>query len=113
MQPFGTSYTKAINKEQGRVGALFQGRYQGKHVDKNLYLLHLSRYIHLNPVDAGLVSRPSEWEYSSYRDYIGMRNDTLPKPNVVIGQFGSVKDYIDFVQSEKVDYNFIRDLILE
>ena len=55
MQPFSVSYTKAINKQQGRVGPLFQGPFQAKIADKNEYLLHLSRYIHLTPVSAGLV----------------------------------------------------------
>jgi hypothetical protein len=46
MQPFGVSYTKAINKQQGRVGPLFQGPFRAVWVDKDEYLLHLSRYIH-------------------------------------------------------------------
>src|SRR3990172_39494 len=54
MQLLSISYTKAINKRYDRVGALFQGAFQAKHVDKNNYLLHLSRYIHLNPVMPGL-----------------------------------------------------------
>jgi putative transposase len=87
MQPFGTSYTKAINKQQQRVGALFQGPFQAKLVHKNNYLLHLSRYIHLNPVTAGLVPNPEDWEYSSYREYIGQRDGILPKPEIVLSQF--------------------------
>jgi putative transposase len=66
MQPFSVSYTKAINKEQGRVGPLFQGPFQAKHVADENHLSWLSRYIHLNPVEAGLVSEPQEWPYSSY-----------------------------------------------
>jgi hypothetical protein len=62
-------------------------------------LLHLTRYIHLNPVAAGLVSKAEDWEFSSYRDYLGLRNGTLPKPNVVLDQFNSRQDYRTFVES--------------
>ena len=82
MQPFSLSYTKAVNKQQGRVGPLFQGRFQAVRVDKNEHLLHVSRDIHLNPVAAGQVARPEEWGSSSYRDYLGLRQGTLPVPDL-------------------------------
>jgi putative transposase len=91
MQPFNMSYAKAINKRYGRVGPLFQGRFAGKIVDKDEYLLHLSRYIHLNPVQAGLVRQAEAWEYSSYSEYIGLRNGTLPHPEIVLSQFAPEK----------------------
>jgi putative transposase len=100
MQPLGVSYTKAINRQQKRVGPLFQGPFKAKHVDQENYLLHLSRYIYLNPVEAGLVKSPAEWPYSSYRDYIGLRNGTLPKPEIVLAQFASPADYQKFVESD-------------
>jgi len=84
MQLFSISYTKAMNKRYDRVGSLFQGAFQAKHVDGNDYLVHLSRYIHLNPVMAGLVKRPEDWEFSSYREYIDLRNGTLPQPEIVL-----------------------------
>ena len=100
MQPFGVSYTKAINQQQKRVGPLFQGPFKAKQVDRESYLLHLSRYIHLNPVEANLVKSPAEWSFSSYRDYIGLRNGTLPKPQIVLAQFASPADYRSFVESD-------------
>ena len=100
MQPFGISYTKAINRQEKRVGPLFQGPFQARYVDKDAYLLHLSRYIHLNPVAAGLVRIPAEWMYSSYRDYIGQRNGSLPRPEVVLAQFDSPRDYKSFVETD-------------
>lgn len=100
MQPFGVSYTKAINRQQARVGPLFQGPFKAKFVDKECYLLHLSRYIHLNPVAAGLVPSPAEWSFSSYRDYVGLRNGTLPKPDIVLAQFASSADYRHFVEGD-------------
>ena len=99
MQPFSLSYTKAINKQQGRVGPLFQGPFQATWVDRDEYLLHLSRYIHVNPVTAGLVERPEEWIFSSYRDTIGLREGTLPVPDMILSQFPSRQAYRAFVES--------------
>ena len=99
MQPFALSYTKAINKRYERVGSLFQSPFKAIHVDRDEYLLHLSRYIHLNPVEAGLVERPEDWEFSSYREYVGLRNGTLPRPEVVLAQFPSTDAYREFVES--------------
>jgi len=83
MKSLSLSYTKAINRRFNRVGVLFQGRFQSIHVDKTDYLLHLSRYIHLNPVKARLVKQPEEWEFSSYLEYAGLRQGTLPKTEFI------------------------------
>ena len=79
MQAFTLSYTKAINQRYKRVGSLFQGRFQAIHVDKEEYLLNLTRYIHLNPVEANLVDKAEDWEFSSYQEYIDLRQGSLPK----------------------------------
>ena len=99
MQPFGISYTKAVNKQQRRDGPLFQGRFEAKLVDREGYLMGLSSYIHLNPVMAGLVERPEDWVFSSYRDYVGLREGTLPNPDVVLSQFASRRIYAEWVEA--------------
>lgn len=114
MQPFSLSYTKAINRRFGRVGSLFQGRFKAIHVDRNEYLLHLSRYIHLNPVLAGLVERPEEWEFSSYGEYVGARMGTLPVPEIVLSQFPTTDAYRAFVESyAERDRAFIAHLVFD
>ena len=100
MQPFSVSYTKAINKRHNRTGPLFQGPYQARLVDKDRYMLHLSRYIHLNPVSAGLVDRAEDWKFSSYRDYIGIRREEMVNSDIILQQFHDTADYADFVFSE-------------
>ncbi len=70
MQNVNTSYTVYVNKRYGRSGHLFQGRFKGLVVDKNEYLVTLSRYIHLNPVRAGIVKRPEDYRWTSYRTFI-------------------------------------------
>ena len=62
-----SAYVQAFNKQQNRTGTLFEGRFKHVHVDTQEYLLHLIRYIHLNPVRAGLVAKPEEWAFSDYR----------------------------------------------
>jgi len=83
IQRFSISYTKAINLRFDRVGALFQGAFQAKEVATDEYLLHLSRYIHLNPLRAKLVDDLPAWIYSSYHEYVGLRQGTLPNPKIV------------------------------
>ena len=114
MMRLSVSYTKAINKRYQRSGVLFQGPFQAVHVDRNEYLLHLSRYIHLNPVTAGLVERPEDWEFSSYREYVGLRNGTLPEPEIVLSQFPTRSAYQAFVASySKGDEERIAHLLLD
>ncbi len=89
MQKLSISYTKTVNKTYHRSGSLFEGTFKNIHINKENYLLHLSRYIHLNPVNAGLVAKPEDWEFSSYRDFIGMRKGSLPNPEIVFRLVGS------------------------
>jgi len=114
MQGFSGSYTKAINKRYERVGALFQGPFHALRVDRSEYLLHLSRYVHLNPVQAGLVKQAHDWEFSSYREYAGLRYGTLPRPDVVLSQFPSRDAYRQFVEaSEPGDEKVISHLLFD
>jgi REP element-mobilizing transposase RayT len=98
MMRFSVSYTKAMNKRYDRVGSLFQGAFQAKRVDSTDYLIRLSRYIHLNPVLAGYTAAPEEWEFSSYPEYLGLRDGTLPMSEVVLAHFASREAYQAFVE---------------
>lgn len=75
MQNINTSYTVYINRKYQRSGHLFQGRYKSIIVDKENYLLELSRYIHLNPVRAKIVYLPGQYIWSSYRAYTGIEKE--------------------------------------
>ncbi len=77
MHLINSSYTTYINTKRKRCGHLFQGRYKSILVDTDNYLLELSRYIHLNPVRAGMVQKPEDYQYSSYPSYIKKRKDNL------------------------------------
>ncbi|MCM8762569.1 MAG: transposase [Candidatus Omnitrophica bacterium] len=67
------SYTHYFNFHHKRKGPLWESRFKHVLIDTDEYLLHLTRYIHLNPVTAGLVDKPELWEFSSYKEYIGMK----------------------------------------
>ena len=92
-------YTQFFNRDQGRDGALFRGRYKAILVDADAYLLHLSSYIHRNPLDAGMVERLEDYRWSSYAAYVGRRK---PRPwlhrNMVYSMLGGkAKRYQTFV----------------
>ena len=65
-------YTQYYNRKHARVGHLFQGRFKGVLVEKDAYLLELSRYIVLNPVRARMVRSAKDWPWSSYRTTVGL-----------------------------------------
>ena len=65
-------YAQSFNRRHERVGHLFQGRFESKLVEKETYLLVVSRYIVLNPVRASPAHDPSDWEWSSYRAQAGL-----------------------------------------
>ena len=113
MHSFSISYTKAFNKQQERTGHLFAGPFQAIHVDEDDYLIHLSRYIHLNPLMAGMVTRPEDWEFSSYREYVGLRNGTLPRPELVLDLIGSRDAYRRFVEEHAVADGRIAHLLFD
>lgn len=97
-------YTQAVNRRHDRSGHVYQGRYKAILVERDSYLLELSRYVVLNPVRAAMVKHARQWKWSSYHAMIG----TEPRPewletDWLLGQFGSqrtkqVERYVEFVQ---------------
>jgi putative transposase len=71
------SYTRYFNTRHHRKGPLWEGRFKDVRVKTDDQLLHLTRYIHLNPVTAYLVGAPEEWRASSYREYLSGVKDPI------------------------------------
>lgn len=67
MQAIGRRYVGAFNARYRRTGTLWEGRFKSALVDSDTYLLTCYRYIELNPVRAGMVQRPGDYRWSSYR----------------------------------------------
>ena len=73
MRHINGAYTTYFNTKRRRAGHLFQGRFKAILVDRDEYATTLSRYIHLNPVRAGIVALPEEYPWSSYHYYVGQK----------------------------------------
>lgn len=65
------SYTRYFNTKLGRKGPLWESRFKNVLVETDEQLLHLTRYLHINPTAAGLVEKPEDWPASSYGEYLG------------------------------------------
>jgi len=87
MQGLLQSYAQWYNRKYKTVGHLFQGRYKAIICDKDSYLLNLIRYIHLNPVRAGIVKDPDEYKWSSHRAYLGLEHSKIVDIEPVLSQF--------------------------
>jgi REP element-mobilizing transposase RayT len=100
-------YSKAFNTKYEHTGTIFEGPYKAIAVETNAYLLHLCRYIHRNPLDAGLVTRPEQWPYSNYPEFIGLRQGLLVDHEFVKVNFGTPVEYqtfvMDYVPPEKIE----------
>ncbi|MGH9872940.1 MAG: transposase [Pyrinomonadaceae bacterium] len=87
-----TGYAQYNNRRQGRVGHLLQGRHKAILCQSERYLSELVRYIHLNPVRAGMVNQPEDYEYSSHRAYLGLAPAGIVDVDPVLRHFGVRKD---------------------
>ena len=79
---------------------MFEGRAKSALVDTDEYVLHVCRYIHLNPVKARLVAYPGDWPYSNYPEWVEQRDGTLVNRGFMRGRFPTAADYEVFVMSE-------------
>lgn len=91
MQNISLRFTKWINYTQSRTGHLFQGRYKALLIDADAYLLELVRYVHMNPVRAGVSATPGEYPWSGHRGYLGMEQIPWLTTELVLSMFSSRK----------------------
>ncbi len=120
-----TNFSMYFNNKYERVGTLFQGRYKAVLVKDDSYLLHLSRYIHLNPVAKGLpLGKLVGYSYSSYQNYLDKKNTRWVNPEFILSFFGKdsniklerydLSSYQDFVEKYKGDSKeILGDLALD
>ena len=106
MQKLGISYTKAINKRFDRVGALFQGAFQAKHIAHINHIKNLCIYIHTNPVKDSLVDLPEDWPHSNYLEWLGEREGTLVDHNFIQQYFEDGDSYqkqvMEYLQTRRL-----------
>lgn len=102
MKQLSNAYTHYFNEKYKRSGVLFEGSFKAVHVLTNELVLHISRYIHLNPVVAGLSTDP-EYKWSSYSEYINESPTKICQTKFILDFFPSVYAYKKFVHDQK-DY---------
>ena len=99
MSNFQNSYTRYFNKRHKRDGSLFLDQFKAVRVVSEQQLLHLSRYIHLNPYSSYVVKNFSElknYQWSSFPEYLGEKNGFCAT-EVVLSFFPSREKYKNFV----------------
>ena len=94
MSRIGTSYAWWYNQKYERSGHVFQGRYGSECVENDSYLLTVMRYIHNNPLKAGIVSEPEEYQWSSIHAYYGSSEHPkgLSEPDLILETIHQNKD---------------------
>ncbi len=99
------SYVQAVNKRYKFSGSLFQGKVNSILVESDKYVVHLARYIHLNPVKAKLVPSPIQWRHSDYSRWVenGNPSDSSKLSDGFLGlrdsYFGRGNNYRKFVEA--------------
>ena len=83
--------TRGVNRRQRVWGPLWQGRFKVKIVDSSRYIDQLLAYIHLNPVAAGIVDDPAEYEWSGHLDLLGRRRKLIVDVDEVLRVFGRTR----------------------
>lgn len=122
MHYLNSAYSIFYNKRHNRSGHLFQGRFKSFLIEKERYLLSVSRYIHLNPVKAGIALKPEDYKWSSYLSYIGIEEKNWLNCDWILEQYSNeraiaVDMYKNFVdngieQEDKILNNIKGDLLL-
>jgi len=105
MRSLHLGYVREYKRRHHFRGHLFQERFKSIIVDRDLYLVEVSRYIHLNPLRAGIVKRPEEYEWSSYPYYIESGRDTFLHPELILEYMGESEE------NRKKYQEFVNDLI--
>jgi len=103
MLQINSSYGKYYNRMKNRVGYVFRDRYRAEPIFNNTHLQNCIRYIHENPVKAGIVKRCDDYLYSSFNEY---KNKTISS-DVIKEVYGKSDKYLDNISGNYENYNFI------
>jgi REP-associated tyrosine transposase len=114
MQGLQQSFTQYFNRRHKKSGHLFEGRYKAIVCQEDPYLLELIRYIHLNPVRAGIVNAAEKYEYSGHHAYVRSKATEIIEPARVLRMLGGSRGYQKFVQEglkdgHKEEYYAVED----
>jgi REP element-mobilizing transposase RayT len=110
MHKLGTGYANYFNIKNKRVGSLFQGPFQAKHIDTAKYLTWCSAYVNGN-VEIHKITKAKNYGWSSYRDYLNLINGTICDKMAVMNEFNNIKEYEEFVETVIKDCQERKDAI--
>lgn len=102
MSQITNSYTKYFNTKYNRIGPLLQGAFKAVIIESDEQFMHVSRYIHLNPVVSNIVKMPQDYSWSSYKEFVN-RQGGICEPESILDLFPSSEKYAEFV-IEQIDY---------
>ena len=102
MHKIGTSYANYFNEKYDRAGALFQGRFKSIYINNNSRLLFLSSYVSCNSEVHGIVKAPN-YQWCSFPEYIGKSEDNVCSKKIIMEQFRSGKEYMEFAKESVRD----------
>jgi putative transposase len=99
---FSNSYTKYFNTKHERKGHLFEGLFKAVRVESDEQLIHLSRYIHLNPTSSFIIKNEDleHYEWSSLPEYLEQIEDSFCNKSLVLSYFSSIKEYGIFLKDQ-------------
>jgi putative transposase len=105
MKNLNTKYAKYINKKYDFSGHVFDKRYGAELLNSPEYELDVSKYIHLNPAAAGMVVRPEDYFWSSYRSYVDEISSPLIDPDLLLSYFPDPpsQHYENYIKSSLTD----------
>ena|SRR3989344_1447297 len=103
------SYTKYFNTKYNRVGPLFQGAFKAVRIETDEQLIHVSRYIHLNPVVSGIVKELDNYKWSSFQEFINAIN-IVCLSDEVLNFFPTSVAYKEFVESQ-IEYGTTLEIL--
>lgn len=112
------AYTKYFNTKYERTGPLLNGVFKAVYIESEEQLLHVSRYIHLNPVVSSIIkdNNLKDYQWSSYQEYLSLSDDQTSSKDLVLKMFKTVSDYENFVV-DQISYakelESIKHLVME
>ncbi|WP_170270384.1 transposase [Heliorestis acidaminivorans] len=95
-------YVQYHNIKMGRVGHLFQNRFKSEAVDKDAYFLTVLRYIHQNPLKAGMVKALGDYQWSSYNEFI-KDNKKIVETTFALNYFNNIEQFKTFMKEKNDD----------
>lgn len=106
MTKLSNSYAHYFNVKHNQSGPVFEGRFKAVKIESNEQLLHVSRYIHLNPYSAEIIKKKDDlinYDFFSLKEYLNKENRLICNPAIILKQFSNLDKYLEFV-IDNADY---------